>query len=297
MLVKPKNVDITIHKIYAEDGLELDSLLFEPRKKTKKIIIHIHGKEGHFIQNHFVTYMGYLYPNSGVSFLTFNNRGHDYIADMLRKSAQGMEWTTRGTAFDTIEESILDINGVVEHVKDLGYEEIMLQGHSIGPHKISYYIANNPKHKISKAIFLSPGDIIYVLNAYVPEWKKYALIAKKMIREKRADELMPIRLWSNAPASAKTFWNYTNPDSNYWIFNFTEPEREFKFFNKLQLPLLVIEPDNDFANGVDSNKLISILKKKTLSKKFTGLIIENTVHGLLGKEEEVCKKILSWVND
>lgn len=49
---------ISLHKAYSTDGIELDSILYSPTSPTKKIIIHVHGKEGHFIQNHFVTSMG-----------------------------------------------------------------------------------------------------------------------------------------------------------------------------------------------------------------------------------------------
>ena len=66
-----KRSDLTIrtslHKIYSIDGIELDCVLFEPMKPTKRVIIHVHGKEGHFIQNHFVSTMGNTYPLQGFS--------------------------------------------------------------------------------------------------------------------------------------------------------------------------------------------------------------------------------------
>lgn len=43
----------TPDKFYSLDGLELDSVLFEPKQKSRKAIIHIHGITGHYLQNHF----------------------------------------------------------------------------------------------------------------------------------------------------------------------------------------------------------------------------------------------------
>ncbi len=295
MTIKPAEVDISLHKIYSEDAFELDSILFEPKKKTNKIIIHIHGKEGNFVQNHFVTVMGYKYPLEGYSFLTFNNRGHDYMADLLKRSSNGFEWIQGGAAFDLIEDSSKDINGVIEYVANLGYGTIILQGHSLGPHKIAYYLANRPKYLISKAIFISPGDIIYLLNTFVNDWKKYVNVAKKLVDDNKENMIMPIRIWSNAPVSAKTYWDYTNPNSNAWIFNFTSPNQEFKHFNKLTLPILVIQPENDFANGASHKQIVKMLYESSISKKISVKVIYDAVHNFASKEKELSRVILDWL--
>ncbi|OGK24086.1 hypothetical protein A3C25_05235 [Candidatus Roizmanbacteria bacterium RIFCSPHIGHO2_02_FULL_38_11] len=296
MFRKPSGVNISIHKIYSEDALELDALLFEAEKSSAKIIIHLHGKEGHFIQNHFVTVMGYTYPLHGYSFLTFNNRGHDYISDMLKKASHGFEWVTRGSAYEIIEEAIYDINGVIDYVKNLGYKEIILQGHSLGPHKICYYLGNNPKHEIKKIILITTADILYQLNSSVKNWKEYSGVAKEMISEGKGDRLMPIKLWSNAPVSARTFWHYTNSQSNAWVFNFTNPSLEFKNLDKVTLPTLAVVPETDVATGVPQEKAMKLLKQKIASKDFTSVIIQNAVHNFASKEKELVNEIVSWLN-
>lgn len=295
MLAKPTDIDISIHKIYSEDGFELDSILFEPKKKTKKVIVHIHGKEGHFLQNHFVTYMGYTYPEIGYSFLTFNNRGHDYMADMLKKASHGFEWVTRGSAYEIIEEAAFDINGVISYLQNLGYEEIILQGHSLGPHKISYYLANNPRFDIQKTILLTTADIRYQFNSSVPNWEEYSGVAKQMIDDGHGDNLMPIKLWSNAPVSARTYWHYTNKDSNTWVFNFTSPAIEFRNFNKLKQKMLVVVPENDIATGIPQKDAMKILKERSASVGLESHIVENAVHNFASKEEELVKIITDWL--
>jgi len=288
-------MNISLHKIYATDGLELDAILFEPRKKTKNIIIHIHGKEGHFIQNHFVTTMGELYPKNGYSFLTFNNRGHDYLADMIRKSATGFEWVTKGTAHDRIEEAPSDIDGVIAFVKKLGYKRIILQGHSMGPHKICYYLANNPKHRVNEIVLLSCADVLYVLDAHVPDWKRGISIARKMIDKGMGDELIDIRLWSNAPVSARTYLHYAQDDSNTWQFNYSNPKLEFNHFNKVKQPMFAIFSSDDFSIGVESKKALSMLSERTVSKSFHSAVISDTIHNYASKEKELADEILSWL--
>jgi len=295
MIKKSDGINITLHKIYSEDGIELDSILFEPKKKTKKIIIHVHGKEGNFIQNHFVNYMGNSYPLNGYSFLTFNNRGHDYIADLLKKTSTGFVWEQGGSVFDILENSQYDIQGVVNYVGELGYEEIILQGHSLGPHKICYYLVNRPNNNIAKIILLTTADVRYQFDSSVPNWQKYAIYAKKLIDKGRGRDLMPIKLWSNCLISADSFWNYTRPDNNCFVFNGTHSENEFKNFNKVTLPLLVVNPENDVATGINPQKMIGLLTKRTISKEFKGYIIKNAVHNFLSKEEELIEIIIDWL--
>lgn len=287
---------VSLHKIYSTDGIELDSILFEPLDKTEKVIIHVHGKEGHFIQNHFITHMGNAYPKIGYAFLTFNNRGHDYMADLLKKTSTGYTWEQGGSVFDVLEDTQHDIQGIIDYATDLGYKEIILQGHSLGPHKICYYLSQTPNHIVSKLILLTTADVQYQFDSSVPEWEKWSLVAKKMVEEGKGKELMPIKLWSNCPVSAATFWNYTNPNTNSFVFNSTHPEQEYKNFNKITLPMLVINPENDNATGIKQEKAIELIKKNSVSTNLETYIIKDAVHNFLGKEEELVTIITSWLN-
>ncbi|MFZ6034923.1 MAG: DUF1749 domain-containing protein [Patescibacteria group bacterium] len=287
--------NISLHKAYSTDGIELDAILFEPKKRTEKIVIHVHGKEGHFVQNHFVSHLGYKYAESGFAFLTFNNRGHDYMADLLKKTSSGYIWEQGGSMFDILEDSQFDIQGVVNYAKDLGYKEIVLQGHSLGPHKICHYIVNNPKHNVSRLILLTTADVQYQFDYSIPDWKKYSFLAKKMIDDGKGKELMPVRLWSNCPISASSFWNYTNPDTNCFVFNGTHPEMEYKNFNRITLPMLIINPENDVATGIKQEKAVKLIEERSVSTELKTAIIKNAVHNFLSKEEELASEILHWL--
>lgn len=289
------DVKTSLHKPYSTDGIELDSILFEPKEPTKKIIIHIHGKEGHFIQNHFITHMGNTYPHYGYAFFTFNNRGHDYVADLIKKSSTGFSWQQGGSKFDVIEEFNFDIKGIINYVLDLGYKEIILQGHSLGPHKISYYLSTNNAPDIKKVIFLSTSDIHFMFQTTVPDWQAWSKKAKALVENGKGRESMPITLWSNCPVSANTFWDYTKPNSNFFVFNASLPKEEWKNFNKITLPILAINPSNDFSLGISAEKMNKLLKEKTASDFLETAIVNDAVHNFSGKEDELLSIITSWL--
>lgn len=295
MLEYSMNSTISIHKMYSEDALELDGILFEPIKKSKTIVIHIHGKEGNFIQNHFVTTLGHAYAKAGISMLTFNNRGHDYVADMVRKTHGGFEFSMRGSAFDILSESPLDINGVISYCYSLGYENIILQGHSLGPHKIAYYLTHSPKYDVKACILLSTSDIKYLFNAYVPNWKLNRSVAEIMINEGKGSDFMPVKLWSNALVSAKTYLDWTREDADSWIFNFSDKNPECKYYRSIKLPILVINPENDAAVCTPQPEIGSILKRETRSDDFTFEYIKKAPHNFSQFEEGLEKIAVKWV--
>ncbi len=273
----------------------MDALLFTPEIQTKKIIIHVHGKEGHYMQNHCVTSMISAYPQIGYAFLTFNYRGHDSIADILIKKDKKLTWGQGGAAFETIEESIHDISGVIDFVQSLGYTEIILQGHSLGPHKICYYFSQTHDVRISKVILLATSDIYNLLNLKVPDWKEARLAAKKLIDAKSEMELMPVHLWSNSPFSARTVWSYTRPDSHAFVFNFSDPTREFIHFNQIKLPILVVNAQDDIAIGCAAEVYTKLLQQNTTSSRISVKTIDDTTHGFMGKEDILVKSICDWV--
>lgn len=218
------------------------------------------------------------------------------MADLIKKTSTGYTWQQGGSMFDILEDCVLDIQGVVNFVLDLGYEEIILQGHSLGPHKICYYIVHTPSHRVSKIILLTTADVLYQFDSSVPDWQKYALVAKRMMEDGKGKDFMPIRLWSNCPVSAETFWNYTNPHTNCFVFNGTHPDREYKNFSRVTLPILVVNPENDVATGINPERAMARIKKNSISKYLETHVMKNAVHNFLSKEDELVETVLRWLN-
>lgn len=286
----------TPDKIYSQDGLELDSVLFEPKKKTKKAIIHIHGITGHYLQNHFISFMAREYPKSRYAFLTFNNRGHDYIADIIKTDMAGGDRIQKGSAFDILEECVMDILPAMDYLKKRGYQEIILQGHSLGVLKVVYFLSTVRNHGVSKALLLSPMDVIHLLNTQVKDWKSWRNMAKTMIDSGRGQQFMGIKIWLDVPICADTFWNCTQDDSNMWSFNFTNPGKDFIHYQDIRIPTLVVLPEQDtYAEGVGPE----IAKKeleKSLSKKYLKVqVVPKSGHSYWGREEELLRLIIEWL--
>ncbi|KKR34021.1 MAG: Alpha/beta hydrolase fold protein [Candidatus Gottesmanbacteria bacterium GW2011_GWC2_39_8] len=286
----------TPDKIYTPDGLELDTVLFEPKRGTNRAIINIHGISGHYLQNHFISYMARSYPENGYAFFTVNNRGHDYIADVVKSKINGTDRVQKGSAFDIIEESSFDILPAIDYLNKQGYEEIILQGHSLGVLKACYFLSTEKNHGISKTILLSPMDVIHLLDNQVKDWKYWRDMAETMIEGRRGQQYMGTKIWLDVPISADSFWDYAKEDSNMWQFNFSNLSREFIHFNKIKIPMLVVLPEGDnIAIGIDKEQAKNELKKRTASKSFKAEILPGSGHGYWGHEEKLMEVINNWL--
>ena len=121
-------------RINSIDGLEEVGILYSPSNGTDRIIIHVHGLNGNFYENRFLDTISKVYTENNYAFLTFNNRGKDYITEMNK----GNEIAIIGGSLERFKECLLDIEGAINWAKDRGYKEIVLEGHSYGCNKVLY---------------------------------------------------------------------------------------------------------------------------------------------------------------
>ena len=82
------------------------------------------------------------------------------IKETYRVTKDGSQKIVRvGTAYEKFAESLFDIDAYLDFVKEQGFEEVHLSGHSLGAPKAAYYLAKRPDAEISSVLFLSPADM------------------------------------------------------------------------------------------------------------------------------------------
>ena len=142
-------------RINSVDEIEQPGILYTPSEDTKKVVIHVHGLNGNFYENRFIDVLASSYTSKNYAFLTFNNRGRDFITELLK----GNDYTIIGGSLERFKDCILDIEGIVNWVKEKGYNEIILEGHSYGCNKVLYYYNQKKDESIKKIVLLAPCDI------------------------------------------------------------------------------------------------------------------------------------------
>lgn len=147
----------TLITIRCEDGLDLDALWVSPPSPIAAVV-HVHGRGGNFYHNAFLRKAYEEYPRHGIAVLGLNTRGNGGIVEAYREHRV----TYVGSAFERLDESILDIHAAVAFVRGL-VERVILQGHSYGCDKVVYY---GRIHVGQDLVLISPANSVRLQQAY-----------------------------------------------------------------------------------------------------------------------------------
>jgi pimeloyl-ACP methyl ester carboxylesterase len=289
------------------DNLKLPGMIFEPKKKTKKIAIYLHGNgtSSVFYSLPNLNAQAEMLNKAGIAYLAFNNRGaHHY--HRLKKSRNGKtERVLSGTAFELIKDCVKDIDAAVAFLRKQGYEEFYLIGMSTGANKICVYNYYKPKNNISKYILLSGGDDsgIYYKELGEKKFKTLLKKAEEATKKGKGMELVPGKFLS-IPYSYRSIHDIMDPDGDYNDFPYNEyfnnlglsKKKLFRHYSSIKKPALVVYGDKDEYAYPDMTRVMELLKEKSgAPEKSRFLLIEDADHGFTGQENELARAIANWL--
>ena len=205
----------------ATDGIKLDGLLSTCKDKTEDIILSVHGMATNCMKKRETT-MAKIANENGIDYFCFNNRGSELVKYTRRYTEGKREKELGGTSYEDVLEGYEDITGAIIKLKELGYKNIYLQGHSLGCTKIIYTYNELKDEKdemvnnIKGIILNSLIDIPRALRIYLRDkFDEYIQYAEEKERNQETSEMMPREAFIH-PISVKTFLRYAknNQDNN-----------------------------------------------------------------------------------
>ena len=294
---------MNIEKIFFEtqDNAELVGLL-HTKNPSKKVIISVHGMTSDCLKRRDDIIAKTMVEN-GIDYFTFNNRGHDVIAYIAKDVNGEYEKQKAGTAYENIQDSYYDINAAIDEMMKKGYEEIYLQGHSLGCTKIVYTYnrlknKNESKYleKIKVIMLLSLVDIPKAQKINLGDKYNYILeYAQEKEREGKQEELMPSESFIH-PLSVKTYLKYFGEEGKEIDFaKYSEKDYDFKELNNIQIPLFMRWGDTFEMIEQKAQDLVQIVKQKLKNPKTDINYIEGANHGYTGKEQILADQILNFL--
>jgi len=265
-------------RIATKDNLELNGILFEPNKRTNKALIHIHGWCGNFYENKFIDFIAKEVVNRGFAFLTFNNRGVGFVTDLIRRKKSKVKYVKIGGSWEKFEDCILDIKASIDFLYKRGYKKIILQGHSLGCQKITFYKYKTKDKRVKGLIELAPvDDVGYVKRLLGKKYEKSLKIAKKMIKKGLGKKPVPKWMSFTVLLSAKRYLDIADSKTLQGrIFDYSKNLKEIK---AVDCPVLAIFGSKDDYEIKPEEKL-KILKNNV--KNCDIRLVKNANHGFVG---------------
>jgi pimeloyl-ACP methyl ester carboxylesterase len=295
------NVDPACHlvRFEATDGIPLAGVLYEPKRKSNRAAIFLHGTGGSSVfESKRTNVLAAELLRAGIAYFPFNNRG----AHVMRRMGDQMG----GFSYERIRDCVHDIDGALRELRRRGYRDITLIGHSTGANKIAVYDHYKPRNTIKRYVLLGGGDDTGMLyDDLGPRRFRSALTkARAMIQARRGEELAPSSI-SKLPMSWRSFYDMANPDGDYNVFPFNEAMHgirlsrrpRFRYLRAIRKPALFLYGEHDEYCVDSASRTVAALAKALGSKPNVELVImEDADHGFGGKEKELAGVIVEWMS-
>ena len=284
----------------ATDGIKLDGLLYTSKNKTEDIILSIHGMGSNCMKKRETTIAKFANENN-IDYFCFNNRGSELVKYIRRYTEGKREKELGGTSFEDVLEGYEDITGAIIKLKELGYKNIYLQGHSLGCTKIVYTYnelkdeQDDMVNDIKGIILNSLIDIPRALKVYLRDnFNKYLEYAEEKEKNGQKDEMMPQEAFIH-PISVKTFLRYARDYQDINFANFGE-DKELRILNNIDVPLFMRWGNVNEMIVQMPEELVDLMNKCITNPNKDIYYIDGANHSYEGKEEELAKQIMAFIN-
>src|SRR4051812_32531758 len=180
----------TMAKAYSEeivytdtaDGLTLEGVVIRPTTTPSRSlpVIWVHGLTGRFYAKSSML-SGRDLAAEGYTFVSGNNRGHDFGARVMRKNGEAM---LAGGGWERFDESPHDVEAWIAFAGSIGFERVVLIGHSLGGLKVAYYQALRQDPRVAGLVSASSAiragrvdpDLLKLAERMEAEGKKQDLL-------------------------------------------------------------------------------------------------------------------------
>lgn len=262
---------------------------------NKPVVVHIHGYGGNFYANQFVHTIGDTVSALGYGYLSIETRGS---YDQQGLQVYGKGFANTGAYLERLEEAYLDIDASVNFLLQKGFDQIVLQGHSLGTAKVVRYIHEGKyAEKIKKLILLCPFERFALANiATQGRLEEYKHLANTKVDHGFVNEMIPAE-WHLVPMSYGTFCSwYQDSEANH-AFDYANANYDSEYLHSITQPICIIVGSKDeFFSPHQPNQPQESLK--ILQEQFVScdaILIDNARHSFRCYEELVAQKVKNFL--
>ena len=287
-------------RVITETRRELTGFYAPADVSESTTLVYIHGLSGS-ADTSFVFDLLSLEKVAMLNVLLTNNSGRANIT--ITRQGETLTYARTGSAFERFEECVSDIKAWVDLCWNLSKGPVVLMGHSLGASKAVHYLAGSHDERIGGLVLASPADVTggFTERVGAQRFQKYLEIAKKLVAEGQADQLMPndcvIGLLGHR-LSAATYINRFDGKGAADAFNFfgRKADRPFQDLEQIQVPILVLYAQTgELVADANPENAVQLLKEHAVkAPSIQGFTVSGD-HWYTGHEAEAMGKVLDWV--
>ena len=281
--------------------LNFHGLLHKPQNNTDKVIIAIHGMQSNCLKKRddFIAKKACL---NNIAYFCFSNRGHDLVNSITKIQDGKAIKMLSGSSLENIDDCYYDIKSAILEMQKLGYNNIYLQGHSLGCTKIIYTMTKLKNkneqdilNKIKAVMLISLVDLPIAIKFFFQN--DINKLISQMEDEKlngNGKKLMSVD-GAIIPMCPDTFLNFVKYNEEIDFAKFRDESYDFKELNDINVPLFMRWGNKNELIMQDASKLVSFMRSKIKNKKCDINYIDGASHNYKGKEEILASELISFL--
>ncbi|MBM7704164.1 alpha/beta hydrolase [Metabacillus iocasae] len=278
---------------WTKDGLRLQGVHWkEVRRKT--CVLFIHGTSGNIIENYFAHVLGEHLVKHGYGFFYGHTRGYNHLNDILTKDGNHRRI---GARYETFSECMYDIDLWVRKVRELGYDSIIVMGHSLGANKAIHYLAHEDVSAIAGLILASPPDLVGLSKRY--DGNRDDMIYEAQLNVKNHE---PMKILSHLhdgwlEMSSQAYLERCLDECEADNLPVLRNPDNFGALATISRPIFAFMGDvNEVNIHTPSEDLALMQAKATRCPTFEYAVVEEANHNYEGNEHEVAQLVVDWIN-
>lgn len=264
----------------------LDGLWLGPAK-PKRAVVFVHGL-GSTLFKKLPLARELVDTRTGV--LVFNNRGHDKVAGLSRKSGTSL---LAGSAYEKFTDCADDIQGAVNFARRQGAKSIFLVGHSTGCQKSIYWASKKGRGVRGIALLAPIGD--RSAEVHLQGKKKLDSLvarARSLVRHGKSRELVGVGSWAHMYSGQRflSLFAGTGPEE---LFPYADERRTPRVLRSIRTPILAVLAERDEYADRPAMEMASWFGRHI--RKGSVLLVPRATHSFKRAEREVAALIQQFM--
>jgi pimeloyl-ACP methyl ester carboxylesterase len=280
-------VPITLVRVRTRDGVWLDGVIAEPRRRRQAALIWVHGLGSVFSSGQpLIRALSARLTAAGTAYFKLNTRGHDVVARPGTRLA--------GSAFERFGDSVKDIRAMIALARSAGYRSVILAGHSTGANKVLHYAARVRDRRVRGLILLGPvSDIAGEMKRIgARELRRRVAVAERIAR-RDPDALVPRAFGFR---SARRYISLYRPGEAEDVFPYYRPHARWTALRRVRLPIAAIVGSRDeYLDRRPAELLAAFEHNAVRARSFTGIVVPGARHGFQEHEDVLAAAIVRWL--
>ncbi len=288
-MARTPGVPVSLVRVRTADGVWLDGVIAEPRRRRRAALVWVHGLGSSFASGQPLTRaLSRRLNAAGIAYLKLNTRGHDTVA-------RGRGRRLGGAAFERFGECVEDIRVMVGLARAAGYARVILAGHSTGANKVLHYAAHVRDRRVRGLMLLGPiSDVAAEMKRVGRRELRRRVAVAERIARRDPEALVPR---SFGFRSARRYLSLYRPGGTEDVFPYYRPAR-WTALRRVRLPIAAVVGSRDEYLDRPAAALVEAFARNAArARSFTGIVVPGARHGFQEKEAALARAIVRWVQD